>query len=620
MHNLILGQWAPVEEPPKTEELRSNEELIEGLIKAIKDFKSQNMLFAPEYDTHLKSLEEYRINIATGFLAEEPTILKVYNNNLMNLPEGSSSDSALMEVWRYIYDNMSLTSILLDLPEGYYDLRWDEDLLKVHLIHSDRPGLDRDVSLAYFPKNALLPRNDFGIFQSFTGMHGATAYDSYGKLWSSDAYSYTQPEEEREVREFREQNQLAVEMTQLAAIMSNPDNPAIGFYVEPGLPATPEEQKIKSMPITYGLPLVFMADWTSANKGISEQEEFDEYIWGISQKIRSEQIGGDSILRAYWNGVYMELEVDGDKFPAGFLPEYYYRTEGGGYDPLTELAKTIGIDMFAYWVPFAFGSYGLGRLAPMFPVLSPAASKFWSVASPILGGIGVGSAICYDPGMAILGYCMGAGDQREREWASTQRGLIEKQVSITQEPEYSIFFDIGDSFETYQRLSIASESQSVRQKAEAARQAHNAAVYSQVIGHTLPLSEEQLDYYESMLIDEEFSPLFRAIHSSSYMTPERRSLLNLENSLNQQDYRQGLKLFNGVYLQPSSTGNFGFDINMDVQLGRNQGGRLSGIVGGTELSQQPNISVEVESVNDHPLDERVLEEMLCEIFAEYSNQ
>lgn len=33
-----------------------------------------------------------------------------------------------------------------------------------------------------------------------------------------------------------------------------------------------------------------------------------------------------------------------------------------------------------------------------------------------------------------------------------------------------------------------------------------------------------------------------------------------------------------------------------------------------------NISVEVESVNDYPLDERVLEEMLCEIFAEYSNQ
>jgi hypothetical protein len=102
--------------------------------------------------------------------------------------------------------------------------------------------------------------------------------------------------------------------------------------------------------------------------------------------------------------------------------------------------------------------------------------------------------------------------------------------------------------------------------------------------------------------------------------PEASPLFNLQNSLNQQNYGQGLELFNGVYLQPSSTGNFGFDINMDVQLGRNQGGRLSGIVGGTELSQQPNISVEVESVNDHPLNERVLEEMLCGIFAEYSNQ
>jgi len=33
-----------------------------------------------------------------------------------------------------------------------------------------------------------------------------------------------------------------------------------------------------------------------------------------------------------------------------------------------------------------------------------------------------------------------------------------------------------------------------------------------------------------------------------------------------------------------------------------------------------DIDVEVVSVHDHPLDERVLEEMLCEIFAEYSNQ
>ncbi len=85
----------------------------------------------------------------------------------------------------------------------------------------------------------------------------------------------------------------------------------------------------------------------------------------------------------------------------------------------------------------------------------------------------------------------------------------------------------------------------------------------------------------------------RAERLSEILHPELEPspLFNLQNSLNQQNYGQGLNLSKGVQLQPSSTGDFGLDI-----------------------------VVEVEGVNEIPLDENYLDRMLCEIFAEYSNQ
>ncbi|MEA3311873.1 MAG: hypothetical protein U9Q76_06605, partial [candidate division WOR-3 bacterium] len=116
------------------------------------------------------------------------------------------------------------------------------------------------------------------------------------------------------------------------------------------------------------------------------------------------------------------------------------------------------------------------------------------------------------------------------------------------------------------------------------------------------LPEVSLDW-ESFFDDTQFQQIQEAIDRIEaqeraerlseilHPEPEPSPLFNLQNSLNQQDYRQDLKLFNGVYLQPSSTGNFGLDIVVEVERG-----------------------------NLIPLDENYLDAMLCGIFAEYSNQ
>lgn len=116
------------------------------------------------------------------------------------------------------------------------------------------------------------------------------------------------------------------------------------------------------------------------------------------------------------------------------------------------------------------------------------------------------------------------------------------------------------------------------------------------------LPEVSLDW-ESFFDDTQFQQLQEAIGRIEaqeraerlseilHPEPEPSPLFNLQNSLNQQNYGQGLNLSKGVQLQPSSTGDFGLDI-----------------------------VVEVEGVNEIPLDEKYLDRMLCEIFAEYSNQ
>jgi len=92
---------------------------------------------------------------------------------------------------------------------------------------------------------------------------------------------------------------------------------------------------------------------------------------------------------------------------------------------------------------------------------------------------------------------------------------------------------------------------------------------------------------EALEIQERAERLSEILHPE----PEPSPLFNLQNSLNQQNYGQGLNLSNGVQLQPFGTGDFGLDI-----------------------------VVEVEGVNEIPLDEKYLDRMLCEIFAEYSSQ
>jgi|GEM_PF-5714783 len=402
------------------------------------------------------------------------------------------------------------------------------------------------------------------------------------------------------------------------------DNKVSRFQVEGGGGPLDMDEPLKTFQVGSRLPRVTAAEmWAlplsrenETNEGIPDDYKY--YMWDTIFGIYHSLAAFGRDIKAHWDGELLELDVPIFENPLAYL----YPSTMPESDPGRVIVRR---------------RFPAGYLEPR--VLSRPWALIWkdpnvkSIAGGSIYNVGIRS-LTYGSREYILWVARGIGKGKCADWLA-KKGLSQLSPKLQNlAPKIAGPAAIGLGYGILGGIEVWGSKQVEKRLRIIALQEELRALEGvgvSISNEKIEMPEVSLDW-ESFFDDTQFQQIQEAVDRIEtqeraerlseilHPEPEPSPLFNLQNSLNQQDYRQGLKLFNGVYLQPSSTGNFGFDINMDVQLGRNQGGRLSGIVGGTELSQQPNISVEVESVNDHPLDERVLEEMLCEIFAEYSNQ
>ncbi len=357
----------------------------------------------------------------------------------------------------------------------------------------------------------------------------------------------------------------------------------------------PMNEPLKTFQVGSRLPRVAAANmWAlslslenETNKGIPNDYKYHVWdtIFGIYHSLAA--FGRD--IKAHWDGELLELDVPIFENPLAYL----YPSTMPESDPGRVIVRR---------------RFPAGYLEPR--ALSRPWALIWkdpnvkSIAGGSIYNVGIRS-LTYGSREYILWVARGIGKGKCADWLA-KKGLSQLSPKLQNlAPKIAGPAAIGLGYGILGGIEVWGSKQVEKRLRIIALQEELRAlegVGASISNEKIEMPEVSLDW-ESFFDDTQFQQIQEAVDRIEaqeraerlseilHPEPEPPPLFNLQNSLNQRNYGQGLNLSKGVRLQPSSTGDFGLDIVVEVERG-----------------------------NLIPLDENNLDAMLCEIFAEYSSQ
>lgn len=261
---------------------------------------------------------------------------------------------------------------LLDVLEPQEcKLEWRNGFLDVYMIYEGTTIIN---SVMNFPENALLPsssfkKDDYGKLQGEKTKPWKTVPEVFGTIFSFSKRKLPTVDEIKRKHERRNKFLLSEDWKQILYNWLNIERGAPKELLARllYLPGSKEEWRSVLRPFSYGIPRELMMNYAIENRVVSIPEDlyvpeimenFNREYWegahpeAVLETYKKELLREEAevyaitvynkirqgSVKAYWNGAYLEFEVDGNKFPAGYVPKCYLRTKGG----MGEVMKVIG--------------------------------------------------------------------------------------------------------------------------------------------------------------------------------------------------------------------------------------------------------------------------------------
>lgn len=278
------------------------------------------------------------------------TELKAQVETVAGNDQGAGEEQATEEH----YEFKSIQKLLDVLSAGEYPIQWNSGFLEIHLTHKDFESWFPVVS---FQWKDLLPgssfdRNEYGEIKIGEGIPFAQLWDIIGSIFSFKKTNLPTVDEQREKYARRNSflqsgiGQLLLSVRNQTLLTPDINDDLFGYIIEMCLPGGKEPLREFARPLTYGAPKNFLAQYAIENdriemdkdyydnfdteslKGLTNPLEF--FLEGYNQKIQLYVLEKYNLvkqgqLKAFWNGAYLEFEVGGDRFPAGYVPKCYMR-------------------------------------------------------------------------------------------------------------------------------------------------------------------------------------------------------------------------------------------------------------------------------------------------------